>query len=303
MQASKFTLAIAGPKGGVGKTTIAANLAIGLTQLGKSVVVIDLDLGASNLHTAFGIKDAPHTLSDYVMNKVRSLDALCLETRWPGLRIVCGGDVPGIANLHYQKKIKLVRNLAKLESHYILLDLGAGSAYNVIDFLIFSKAGLLVTTPEIPSLLNAYSFIKTLLFRKLTFYFRRSKAKPLLDLLDQARDPEAHPHLTNMSDILKAAEAIDPSVAAKARQIVKKFRPYILVNRVKSREDSRAGEVIQKLMRQYLDVSGAEILTVGEDPEVERAIIRLKPVMATAPHSGFARDLGQIAHRLDRIMG
>ncbi|MEI6259077.1 MAG: AAA family ATPase, partial [Deltaproteobacteria bacterium] len=54
MKANTKIVAIVGPKGGVGKTTISANLAIALSVLGKKVIAVDLDLGASNLHTLFG---------------------------------------------------------------------------------------------------------------------------------------------------------------------------------------------------------------------------------------------------------
>ena len=303
MAASKVTLAVAGPKGGVGKTAISANLAMALTHQGKSVVVVDLDLGASNLHTLFGLKATPYTLNDYVLNKVGDLNSICLPGQVPGLRIICGGDVPGIANLHYQKKAKLIRNLAKLDSDVILLDLGAGAAFNVIDFLIFAKIGLLVTTPEIPSLLNAYSFIKTLLFRRFTFYFRRLKSKPLLAVLEDAKDAEANPHLKTMAGILQALGQIDPAAAATAGRIVRQFKPIILVNRVKNAADARAGEVIQKLMQQYLEVTGGIILTVGEDPAVQQAVARLKPVMVYAPQSGFAKDMQRVAVQVGRLLG
>ena len=58
----KNITAILGPKGGVGKSTISANLAIALSLMGKKVVAVDLDLGASNLHAIFGMRRSSKSL-------------------------------------------------------------------------------------------------------------------------------------------------------------------------------------------------------------------------------------------------
>ena len=55
-------IAIGGGKGGVGKSIVAANIAAGLAQAGKQVVIVDLDLGGPNLHTLFGFRKLPHGL-------------------------------------------------------------------------------------------------------------------------------------------------------------------------------------------------------------------------------------------------
>jgi flagellar biosynthesis protein FlhG len=145
-------VAIVGPKGGVGKTTISANLAIALSKLGKKVIAVDLDLGASNLHTLFGIRETKASLDDFVLNKITHLPDVVMNTDVNNLSIICGGNIPGIANLHYNKKLKLIRNLSQLKADFVLLDLGAGASSNVVDFLIIAQDGVLVTTPEVPSL-------------------------------------------------------------------------------------------------------------------------------------------------------
>jgi len=299
MKKEKYILAIVGPKGGVGKTTISANLAIALARLGKQVVVVDLDLGAANLHSILGLRDIKFTLNDFVLNRVKNLSDIVLDSSIANLKIICGGDVPGIANLHYQRKLKLIRHISWLESDIVLLDLGAGASYNVIDFLIIAQEGLLVTTPEVPSLLNAYSFIKTLIYRQFTFHFKRTEPSELLELLEKAKDFEANPHLKTMEGFLQEAEKIDPEGADAAKRILRNFRPIVVVNRVLTKKDANAGNVIRNLMSQYLNIESSIIVTIREDQAVKNAIAKLTPVMIDPPRgSVFSQDINHIAGML-----
>ena len=302
MKKEKYILAIVGPKGGVGKTTISANLAIALARLGKQVVVVDLDLGAANLHSILGLRDIKFTLNDFVLNRVKNLSDIVLDSSIANLKIICGGDVPGIANLHYQRKLKLIRHISWLESDIVLLDLGAGASYNVIDFLIIAQEGLLVTTPEVPSLLNAYSFIKTLIYRQFTFHFKRTEPSELLELLEKAKDFEANPHLKTMEGFLQEAEKIDPEGADAAKRILRNFRPIVVVNRVLTKKDANAGNVIRNLMSQYLNIESSIIVTIREDQAVKNAIAKLTPVMIDPPRgSVFSQDINHIAGMLCKL--
>ncbi len=298
MKANTKIVAIVGPKGGVGKTTISANLAIALSVLGKKVIAVDLDLGASNLHTLFGIRETKATLDDFVLNKIANLPDIVLETSINNLGIICGGNVPGIANLNYNKKLKLIHNLSQLKTDFVLLDLGAGASFNVVDFLIIAQEGILVTTPEVPSLLNAYSFIKTLIFRRLTLHFKHSEQTVLIELLDKARDFDSYPKLKTMEGFMEAVNNINVAEANSIRKILTNYRPIVVVNRARSGKDAETGKVLQNLMNQYLSIKSSIILTVREDAAVGTAVARLKPVLLEAPNSLFAKDIEMIARVL-----
>lgn len=300
MEKQKNIMAIVGPKGGVGKTTISANLAIALSQLGKKVIALDLDLGASNLHAVFGIRDSKYTLDDFVRNRVKNLSGIVQDTNVANVRIICGGDVPGIANMPYQQKLKLIRHITSLDTDLVILDLAPGASFNVLDFSIIAQKSLLVTTPELPSLMNVYSFIKSAVFRRLDFIFRHKKAPELLDLLEKAKDPDRHPHLKTMEGFFQIAGEINPAVAESARKSISTYRPLVLVNRVRSKKDLNAGDVIRNLMKQYLSIESGIIMTIREDGAVGDAIARLKPIMIAAPDSPFSKDLKQVAARLCR---
>ncbi len=298
MEKQNNILAIVGPKGGVGKTTISANLAIALSKMGKTVIAVDLDFGGANLHTVFGLREPKYTLNDFILNKVSNLSNIVLDTSISNLKIICGGDIPGIANLHYQKKLKLIRNLSALESDLVLLDLAAGSSTNVVDFLVIAQNGLLITTPEVPSLLNTYSFIKTLIFRRLKLYFKSEHHHEILELLEKAKNIDDNPDLKTMEGFLNAAHKINTTAVDAAKSILWRFKPILVVNRVRTDNDVNTGEVIRKLMKQYLSIQSSVIMIVREDQEVGNAIARMKPIMLEAPASTFSKDIEQIAKNI-----
>ena len=280
MEKQKNLIAIIGPKGGVGKTSISANLAIALSRLGKKVVAVDLDLGASNLHAVFGIRDSKYSLSDFVQNKVKRLSDIIVDTGLKNLGIIRGGDVPGIANMQYQKKMKLIRHLSELGFDLVIMDLAPGVSHNVVDFAIIAKKTLLVTTPEVPSLLNAYSFIKVAVFRRLTFFFKYKKSFEILELLERAKDFENYPYLNTMEGFFREAHEINSEVADSAKKILSGITPFVVVNRVRTGKDANTGKVIQGLMQNYLGIKSSELMTIREDTAVEKAIARMKPQFA-----------------------
>ena len=294
----KNITAILGPKGGVGKSTISANLAIALSRMGRKIIAVDLDLGASNLHAMLGMRSSPKNLSDFLHRRVKNLTDIILDIPDTEVGIICGGDDPGIANMPYQQKLKLIRHLSSLACDRVLLDLAPGTSHNVVDFSIIAKQNLLITTAEVPSLLNVYSFIKSALFRRLTFFFKRNKCSELITLLGKASDANNHPQLKTMEGFFEEARKINSALANSAKNILSRMKPLVVVNRVRTDKDAQAGSVIQNLLREYLSIDTAVILTIREDEAVGRAMAKLSPIMIEAPDAPFSLDIQTVADRL-----
>lgn len=298
MEKQKNITAIVGPKGGVGKTTISVNLAIALARLNKKVVAVDLDLGASNLHAIFGMREIKNSLDDFVQNKVKNLSDVVVDTDIENVGMICGGDAPGITNMPYQKKLKLIRHLSALDCDLVLLDLAPGASHNVSDFTIIAQRSLLVTTAEVPSLLNVYSFIKSTVFRRLLFFFKSKECAELLELLERAKDFDNHPHLKTMEGFFQEAREINAEIADAAKKVLSGFRPIVIVNRVRTEKDANAGVVVQNLLEKYLSIKSAVIMKIREDDAVGNAIAKLKPIMIETPNSPFSMDIRKIASKL-----
>lgn len=290
-------LPVASGKGGVGKTILSANLGVLLARAGKAVVLVDLDLGASNLHTCLGVKNTNMGIGHYIYKQADSLESLLIETDFGRLYLVPGDSLlPGTANLPFFRKQRIVRELSSLVADYVILDLGAGSNYNTVDFFLTSLTGVVVITPETTSILNAYSFIKTTLFRMLHRSFpARSEERETIRQFTAGRIEGSDTTVRHLVDLLGE---INPVSAASAREKLDSFLPRVIVNMGRRQEDLEVGARLRKVVRRNLGIDIEYIGFVAQDDQVGLSVAQRHPYVDLAPDTAFARTLGGAAKRL-----
>jgi hypothetical protein len=111
--------------------------------------LIDVDLGGANLHTLLGVPRPRRTLSHFLSAEVRSLADLMVPTSVPNLSLVSGNEaLLEMANPKSFQKEKLFRQIRRLDTDEVLLDLGGGSAFTVLDSLLLAGRGLVVDQVE-----------------------------------------------------------------------------------------------------------------------------------------------------------
>jgi hypothetical protein len=102
-------------KGGVGKTVFTANLGAALAATGRTVILVDLDLGGANLHTCLGVRNKHPGVGSMVWKKEKHLEALVIPTGMDRLFLIPGDNLlPGTANLEYFTKRRIIKELGEL---------------------------------------------------------------------------------------------------------------------------------------------------------------------------------------------
>jgi flagellar biosynthesis protein FlhG len=288
---------VASGKGGVGKSVLASNLAIMLANHGKRTIAIDLDLGGSNLHTYLGIKNTHAGIGNFLSSKEVQFDDLLVATPYKNLRFIPGDVlVSGIANLQHAQKRAISNAILKLEADYVILDLGSGTNYSVIDFFLVANSGFVVTTPETPAILNAYGFVKNIVFRYLQRGLTKQKrAAAYIDGIIRDRTPNSTPPVSKVLDEL---DKIGKKAGEEARTLVKTIKPLLLINKAKNPQDLGIGDRLRQLIRRNLNVDVESIGLVYEDRYIDRAVRAGLPVVVAEEDSIAAREIERIALKM-----
>jgi flagellar biosynthesis protein FlhG len=288
-------ISIASGKGGVGKSVIAANLALLLAKQGKRVTLADLDIGGADIHILFGHMNPLLTLTDFLNRRIERLEDIAQPLPFhPGLTLIPGtGDTLATANMPYAKKKRLIRHLKELQADIVVVDIGAGTSYHALDFFLMADFHVTVATPDPTSVLDLYRFIKLAAIRRVlsSFLARDAMSDALSD-----RD------FCSVEEVLEVAGQTDEEGRAIAEPTLRTFHPALILNRLSGRSHVNVS-ALKKLLAEYI---GGQLTLLGEipdDPSMERAVRGFLPLAECEPASPAAVALRAIADRLVTHVG
>ena len=287
---------IGGGKGGSGKSFLTGSLGMILAKEGFRTLLIDLDLGAANLHTIAGIPHPPRSLSDFIRDDCGSLAETIIETPTPNLFLISGAmNTLDIANLAHERKLKIIRHIGKLSFDYILLDLGAGTSFNTLDFFMASPSGIFVTTPEPTSIENIYRLIRSVYFRKIR---QTLNGHAFRNLARDAEERNRHATVTNPDLLLHVISELDPEKGLILERELRSFEFKLVVNQHRKQDNPGIGKVICRIIERHLNLKMHFLGNVGFDDRVHVAVCKTAPFIDLYPYTQTALDLRECCRQL-----
>lgn len=292
---------VASGKGGVGKTLLTANLALALAEMGYNTIAVDLDLGGSNLHTYLGLKNNHAGIGDYLQAEVRPLEQFVVRTDFPKLHFLAG-DVRSLfmANISFAQKWELIRGLRSLQCDYLLLDLGAGSAFHTLDFFGMSPQGLLVCTTEYAAIMNLLTFLKNFAFRIIQRALPRRRPVLQQALADLLKRTATEPSLT-LEIVQHTLSQIDEPAARAAGRVWQRFLPRVVFNMGYHPDELKMLEQLDQTIRNVLSLRIDYIGLVYESSIARRSVRNRIPLLPSAPESFAVQDIKLVAEQIVRL--
>ena len=287
---------IGGGKGGSGKSFISASLGVSFAKQGNRVLLIDLDLGGSNLHSFLGLRNTDIGLNEFLNKKFDDLEQAIVPTSDPNLSIISSANCSmESANLFYLQKLKIIGAIQGLAFDYIFVDLGAGTSFNTLDFFLASNEGIFVITPEPTSIENAFRFIKSVYFRRIKQLLKQQDFQRIV------KEVLGDPGLGIVrwpSDIIDILIEQEPEKGEFLESKLGEYGFNIILNQFRRKTDSRLGEKIERVCDKHFYSKFQFLGNVTYDERVHDSILARNIYVNKYPYTVTATDLKNVADKL-----
>jgi len=290
-------VAIAGGKGGIGKSFVSVHLSIALARRGLRTVLVDCDLGGSNLHTCLGIEPPAASFLDLLdADRGKTASQIVVLTQEPNLRFVSGANDPlHVPIIKPGQRRRAIEQLTEIAGDILILDLGAGTTGDRVDFFLHGDTGITLTTPEPTAIENAYRFLKAVFYRKLAQTPINERAKQnLSDLLYRTganRLPTPVQLLTKLTEL-------DPQGGASLSESLKKLDLGLIINQIRVESDRALGAAMASASKRYFGLTVHNLGQIRYDDFVWQSLRKRTPLYGFRPDAPALADIEGIATQL-----
>lgn len=292
-------VAVASGKGGTGKSTVAANLAVFLATLGKRVVLVDAAFGCGNVHAFVGVPEPRRTLADFLARKDARLEEVVGSTPVSGLSLVAGaGDPAWAADPRPHQLERLRTQLRELAADYVVVDLAPGTREEVLDLWLGADAGLVVVTAEPTAIELGYRFVKAAFVRSL----RRGDLGHVTKMsVDEAAEFEGG--IAAPGDLFARAQARaragegSPEIEA-IRERMQALLPLLVLNNARSKADMDLGAAVAGAATRRFGLAVPYLGHVEYDDAVWVALRRRRPLLVEHPEARASKCAEKLTRRL-----
>lgn len=286
---------VGGGKGGIGKSFIVANLGVLFAKQGKRTLLIDLDLGGSNLHTFLGVEAPKTELSDFLNKNIKDLGRVAVPTNIPNLSIITSINCSiESANLIHTQKLKIIRAIKSLHYDCILLDLGAGTSFNTLDFFLTSDEGIFICTPQPTSIENTFQFMKAVYYRILKQVLKQDAFRKIIASLSKVSDDN---HI-KLHDLIEYTIGYDPKKGRLLKEMLERFQFRFIMNEYRKQIDPKLGNKIERVYNRHFYSRFQFLGNIHFDDRVYDSVLSKNVFMKKYPYTSTATDLQDIAGKL-----
>ncbi len=287
---------VGGGKGGSGKSFVAASLGILLARQGKRVVLVDLDLGASNLHTLLGQRVPERGLDSYIDKTANGLEEVALATSIPNLYLISSTRCSlEIANLFYAQKVKVISAIKSLPFDYILLDLGPGTHFNTLDFFLISPEGLFVTTPEPTAIENTFIFMRSVYLRKLKLSLKEAN---MWHICQEEVPKLSKGTVKSPLEFIKILIAREPERGKIFEDLLSNLHFRLILNKFRGQVNENLGEQLVEVCNRHLYPSFDFLGNISYDSRVYESILARNIFIRKYPYTKTVSDLQNMVRNL-----
>ena len=283
-------VAVGGGKGGVGKSLIAANVGIFLATLGKKVIVVDLSLGAPNLHLFCGVPRPTRTLAEALVPGGPPLAELAVATPVTGMRLIAGAADPAwTADLDLAAAQDLLSAARELPCDSVVLDLAGGLSSVVLELFVGADVGVAAAVPDPTSVELMHRFLGAA-------FLHRLRQHGLGELADRHAAPRGG--IVGPLEIYLDAVAEDDPYVEHLRAAIHGFAPQLVINAARSKHDMELGRAITSAAQRRLGLPMGYLGHLEYDEAVWASTRRRRPLLVEHPEARITKCIEKVTRNL-----
>jgi len=289
--------AVGGGKGKMGKTFIASGLGTSLARKGRQVILIDMDAGGANLHSFFGLSRPARSLTSFFETGA-DLSDLAVPTEIESMSMI-SGDIHGLSTdgIRFSQKLKLFRQLLKLNARNVIIDLGAGSDGHTLDTYLIADKMIIVISPEINAIENTYHFLKSVLFRQIKKSLKEYGLKEIVPHVWERRERYGVRNVKDLIDYLKEAY---PYFGTVLERELSHFQVHLVLNMARKAADIQLGTAIKSVLMNYLGVPVRFSGSIEYDDIVRQSVRDVKPFLQYYDSTQTAAEIETLVDNIAR---
>ena len=246
-------IAVAGGKGGVGKTIFASMLGMCLAGFKRRTVLVDLDFSGANLHGFLDLPEKTRSLNSFFSGRFSTLSEVVQHTPFENLdAITLQSDGVRSFDVKEEQKQRLFRELKKLKADYVVYDLGNASTVFGLDAFLLADHSVVLTSADMFSVLNTYSFIRSVVLQGIRRYLYDSPTA--LRALNECGFLIDSKVAKPMHKFLKQIPANNQIRLDAIQQFLRNFSPKIVLNFVEKAEIYSDFLLLDPLVKDLLNI-------------------------------------------------